>query len=217
MRILLIILLTVTQLFCNEHEWTKKELLSLQEKYHEYISKALTIRNSTQLLNLECDLTMYQPTSKALVLKNSAVITLPTLEFFIYANPSAPTENMTISNKVHLAKTDLSKIKVFLFLLPKLIALYQSQHNTKHYAKFLYEVESEMLLWAKNSLNTDTEKQYSLSLEYGILRNELSKINFPAEFSFYRRRILVFIDTPEGAQDEIRRLEKSLQELTKQK
>ncbi|MGL4563262.1 MAG: hypothetical protein ACRCVW_05345 [Brevinema sp.] len=214
MKKLLLLMLFCYPIYSNEFDWVTKELSSLQQKYKEYLKKAPEIKKPSELTDLECSLMMYSPTSSVLTFESGDIATLPQFEFFIYANPLNPSHaTMTLSNKIRFVETDLAKLDIFLFLIPKFARLYHGNKNNKDYARFLYDIETEMLSLAKKSLSAKEPEKEMLSLTYGLFINELSKINFPPIFSFYRRRILISIDTPEGARDEIIRLSKHLKEL----
>ncbi|MGL4394355.1 MAG: hypothetical protein ACRCS8_03930 [Brevinema sp.] len=213
MRILFLLMISFSPLFSREFDWTQKELISLQEKYKDYITRAPSMNNH-QLLEIECDMTMFQITSTHVMGNKGLSYAIPTMDFFGKVNPMNPAAQLSIEEKVKLAKSDLSKLEVFLFLTPKLMTLQGRRSSIKDYAKFLFQVETEMLLWAQKSQASNQTEREDLDRKYRVLIGELSKIDFPQDMSFYRRKIALSIATLEAAQQEITRLQESLIDLS---
>jgi len=217
MKKIILFLLISNSAYSNDYEWLKQELKLLSNSYIQYIKK-LPLVNKNDIHKLDCDLSIQKPALISLKLPTGENINIPTLNFFQEVNPLGdyyPT-NLSISNKLKIANTDLAKLKIFIWLLPNLSELYfdlQEKKNTKNlsYRKLLKASEQKLLEIAKKATTAKSDQIMNLIYQYDYLTLELSKIVFPIPYSFYRRRIKLSIATPDSARKEVHRLESSLQ------
>lgn len=219
-KLILALVLLTTSTFANEYKWTQDELLDLQKKYTIYISSILKAsKDINQIQKLDCDLSLQQPSSSEVLLSGNKTFKLYPLEFFTRVNTLGayhPT-NMSVQDKKYLAEIDRAKVKVSLFMLTNLNTLYaqlaQKPPSTTSYKEFFKKSELHLLSLAKKALISPTEEAEVLSTEFNLVIQQLSAIPFPPEYSFYRRRMMYSLDTPEAAQYEITRIIQSLTEI----
>ena len=216
-KLMLAFVLLTTSTFADEYKWAQDELLDLQENYTIYISSILKAsKNIKQIQKLDCDLSLKQPAVSNVMLTGNKVFKLYPLEFFTRVNTLGaynPT-NMSVQDKKYLAEIDRAKVKVSLFMLTNLNTLYaqlaKKPTNTTSYKEFFKKSELHLLSLAKKALTSPIEEAEILSTEFNLVIQQLSAIPFPPEYSFYRRRMMYSLDTPQAAQQEITRINQSL-------
>ena len=216
-RLILAFVLLTTSTFADDYKWTNDELFDLQKSYTIYISSILKAsKDITQIQKLDCDLSLQQPSSSVVSLPGNKTFKLYPLEFFTRVNTLGayhPT-NMSVQDKKYLAEIDRAKINVSLFMLSNLNTLYaqlsKNPSDKTSYKEFFKKSELHLLSLAKKALTSPTEEAEVLSTEFNLVIQQLSAIPFPPEYSFYRRRMMYSLDTPQAAQQEITRITQSL-------
>mgnify|MGYP005802218131 FL=1 len=219
-KIIIAFMLFTSPSFSNDYKWAKDELLTLQKNYTLYISSIVKASNNLeQIIKLDSDLSIQQATSSTVLLSGNKSFEIYPLEFFTRVNPLGdyhPT-NMTVQDKQYLAEIDRAKINVSLFMLTNLEVLYsqlvKKPESNTIYKDFFKKSQEYLLSLAKKALTVPREEAEMLSTEFNLFILKLSEVPFPSIYSFYRRRMLYSLDTPEAAQNEINRINQSILEI----
>lgn len=220
MRILLLLLLTFPT-YSTELQWIEREIEALETSLSNYIEKVQFTNDKNTITDLECNIMMNQPATKKVLFDGAKSVNVPTFEFFEYVNPwKTNMPAISKEEKINIARADLNKARVFLFFLPLYQKLYSHANSKipeeKRYAQFLLASEKRMLQLAQRSLAGLKPSDLTSAIQqYDFMRNELSTIEFPTKYSFYRQRIRVSIDPEEAARQEISRLMSSIHRLSK--
>ena len=221
MRLLLLLGILTSTLYGNDFIWSQNEMGTLKISYEKYIANIIKVsKNADKIMDLDCQLAEHKPIVTNITFSDGYTLRLAPLDFFEKINPLGAYDPMEINaiDKQFIAQLDLIKVNAYTFMLNNLSTFYNSLGKKGQDKEILYKElfkrsESKLLSLAQMALKSPSQDAELLSSEFNLIIQQLSAIPFPPEYSFYRRRMAYSLDTPIAAQQEIDRIQKSLNQL----
>ncbi|MGL4367063.1 MAG: hypothetical protein ACRCTQ_02100 [Brevinemataceae bacterium] len=203
---LLFLIAMNTIIYSQTFENIQTNTILLKNYYQQYI-QGIDRLPTQDLQLLEQKIISHSFIKNSYTFPTKHELLLPKIELPIYTN-------LDKHAKLTLAENDLIKINTFLETAPLYKQLYSSKNiSQQSFKEFFKGSEQYLLSLAEKAYVSDQTKAEILSRQYGLFILQLSGIPLPLEYSFYRRRRLFSIETPEAAQEEIQRLRTSLEHL----